>query len=140
MMNPLSIALAAAAGYLGYKVFFDKDSDAGANSELGQSSKLEQGKKYTVLHATNGQLPSVAAQYGMSSQALIAKTMENAGFQILSTPMFKDAQAASNFQQGKDTAWSYNVKRTTPEEYITAKPPTWSGMMQFYKLSDSAGA
>lgn len=132
-MNLVPLALAAAAGYLGYKVFLDK-KDGGANPDLGQVTKLEQGKSYTVMHATNGTLPSVAAQYGLSPQALIMKTMESAGFTPLSTPAFKDAQAASNFQQGKDTAWVYNVKRVTPEETITAAPPTWSGMMQFYQL------
>lgn len=133
MMHPISIALAAAAGYLGYKTFF-ADKKEGASAELGQATKLEQGKSYTVMHATNGQLSPVAAQYGMSPQDLIKKTMENAGFQVLSAPTFKDAQSASNFQQGKDVAWVYNVKRTTPEEYVVAAPPTWSGMMQFYKL------
>lgn len=131
-MNLIPFAIAAAAGYAGYKLFFDKKE--GANPALGQATTLEQGKSYTVMHATNGQLPSVAAQYGMSPQQLISKTMENAGFQVLSTPTFKDPQAASNFQQGKDTAWVYNVKRTVPEPTIAAAPPTWSGMMQFYNL------
>ncbi len=131
-MNPLSLLAAAAAGYLGYKILFTKKE--GANPAHGQATELEQGKSYTVMHATNGTLPGVAAQYGMSPQDLIKKTMENAGFQMLSTPTFKDPEAASAFQQGKDTAWVYNVKRTTPEAYISAAPPTWSGMMQFYKL------
>lgn len=132
-MNLVPIALAAAAGWLGYKVFLDK-KEGGANPNLGQVSELEQGKTYTVMHATNGTLPGVAAQYGLSPQDLIKKTMESAGFEFLSNPTFKDPQAASNFQQGKDTAWVYNVKRVTAEPTISAAPPTWSGMMQFYKL------
>lgn len=132
-MAPLTLALVAAAGFFGYKVFFDK-KEGGANTALGQADKLEMGKSYTVIHATNGTLPGVASQYGMSAPELIKKTMENAGFAFLSNPAPKDPEAASNFQQGKDTAWVYNVKRTTPEEYVTAAPPTWSGMMQFYKL------
>lgn len=132
-MNFVPLAIAAAAGFLGYKMFVEK-KEGGANPSLGQAEKLEMGKSYTVIHATNGTLPAVAQQYGMSAPELIKKTMENAGFAFLSNPTPKDPEAASNFQQGKDTAWVYNVKRTTPEEVITAAPPTWSGMMQFYKL------
>lgn len=131
-MNLVPLALAAAAGYFGYKVFFDKKD--GANPQLGQATKLEQGRSYTVIHATNPTLSSVAAQYKLSPQELIKKTMESAGFEFLSNPTFKDPQSASNFQLGRDTAWVYNVKRTTPEEVITTTPPTWSGMMQFYNL------
>ena len=81
-MAPLTIVLAAAAGFFGYKVFFEK-KEGGANAALGQATKLEQGKSYTVMHATNGTLPAIAQQYGMSAAELIKKTMENAGFEVL---------------------------------------------------------
>lgn len=132
-MNPMALLLGGAAAYLGYKVLTDKKESA-TNPALGQVENLELGKAYTVMHATNGQLSGVAAQYSLSPQDLIKRTMESAGFEVMSTPVFKDPQAASNFQQGKDTAWVYNVRRTVPEPKILAAPPTWSGMMQFYKL------
>ena len=64
-MNVIPLILAAGAGYVGYKVFLDKKQPAEApkaNPALGQVDRLEQGKSYTVIHATKRKELGDAAQ------------------------------------------------------------------------------
>lgn len=132
-MSFIPLALAAAAGFLGYKVLVDKKEGA-ANPSLGQATQLEPGKAYTVMHATNEQLPRIAAQSNVGPEDVIRAMMASNGFEVMSKPVLKDAQNVAAYMQGKPAAWVYNVRWMRAEPYVEGTPPVWSGMMQFYKL------